>query len=157
MVGTNVFRVSGNDGRVSLTADASSATKTNKTGVSNLKISLFLTLLIGIFSIGTSALAEQNRVSVSQLPQGKIVEATTYPWVVIGKLNNGVGGSCTAFMVSPKYALTAAHCLFFRKTGRYLPAESIHLILGYENQHFRRHFRISAYYIPAAYRPLSPS
>jgi protease YdgD len=115
-----------------------------------------LGLLIGILTIGTPALAQQNQIRISRSSQDELVEARAYPWSAIGKLNNGVGGSCTAFMISPNYALTAAHCLFFRSTGRYLPAESIHLVLGYENEQFRHHFRISAYYIPPSYEPLRP-
>ena len=115
-----------------------------------------LALLIGILTLGGPALAEQHQTRVSHLPQGARIEASAYPWSTIGKLNNGVGGSCTAFLISPRFALTAAHCLFFRNTRRYLPAQSIHLVLGYENQHYSRHYRISAYYIPETYHPLRP-
>lgn len=115
-----------------------------------------LALLIGILTVGGPALAGQYQSRVSHLPQGERVKAGAYPWSTIGKLNNGVGGACTAFLISPTYALTAAHCLFFRNTRRYLPAESIHLILGYENQHFSRHYRVSAYYVPENYQPSKP-
>jgi V8-like Glu-specific endopeptidase len=104
----------------------------------------------------TPVRAEQTEIKVPNLSQGEVVEAKTYPWSAIGKLNNGVGGSCTAVLVSQNYALTAAHCLFFRNTGRYLPAQSFHLIFGYENQQFRDHLRVSAYYVPPTYEPTRP-
>ena len=97
--------------------------------------------------------AEQLQTKIAHLAQGEIVEAKAYPWSAIGKFNNGIGGSCTAVLISPRYALTAAHCLFFRKTGRFLPPQSFHLILGYENQQFQSHLRISAYYVPPTYLP----
>lgn len=106
--------------------------------------------------------AEQDQVKIEhlsvseKLSQSEVVEAKAYPWSAIGKLNNGVGGSCTAVLISEHYALTAAHCLFFKNTGQYLPAQSLHLILGYENQQFRDHLRVSAYYIPPAYEPTRP-
>lgn len=86
----------------------------------------------------------------------EIVEANTYPWSAIGKLNNGIGGSCTAVLISQHYALTAAHCLFYSNTARFLPAESFHLIFGYENQEFRAHLRVTAYHVASAYQPLRP-
>lgn len=115
-----------------------------------------LALVFGVLTVVASARAAQPRVRMLQLAQGGIVEAKAYPWSAIGKLNNGIGGSCTAVMISPHHALTAAHCLFFTRTGRLLPPQSFHLILGYENQHFEAHFRVLAYYIPRTYRPLRP-
>ncbi|HET9717877.1 MAG TPA: trypsin-like serine protease [Pseudolabrys sp.] len=85
-----------------------------------------------------------------------IVSASEYPWSAVGKLNNGVSGSCSAVLISQDYALTAAHCLFFRNTGRFLPPESLHLLLGYENQTYAQHLRIRAYFIPPSYDPLKP-
>jgi Trypsin len=98
----------------------------------------------------------QPQVRVLQPAKGEIVEAMAYPWSAIGKLNNGIGGSCTAVLISPHQALTAAHCLFFSGTGRLLPPQSFHLILGYENQHFEAHLRVLAYYIPRTYDALRP-
>lgn len=104
----------------------------------------------------TPVRAEQNQVNVVNLSQSEVVEAKAYPWSAIAKLNNGIGGSCTAVLISQNYALTAAHCLFFKNTGRYLPAQSLHLILGYENQQFRDHLGVSAYYVPPTYEPTRP-
>lgn len=104
----------------------------------------------------TPVRAEQTQIKVQDLPQGEVVEAKTYPWSAIGKFNNGVGGSCTAVLISQNYALTAAHCLFLKNTGRYLPAQSFHLIFGYENQQFRDHLRVSAFYVSPKYEPTRP-
>ena len=119
-------------------------------------------LLISACIAATPVRAEQNQTKIEHFPlseklsQSEAVEAKAYPWSAIGKLNNGVGGSCTAVLISEHYALTAAHCLFFRNSGQYLPAQSVHLILGYENQQFREHLRVSAYYIPPTYEPTKP-
>jgi protease YdgD len=100
--------------------------------------------------------AEQIQIKQQNLSQGEIVEAHSYPWSSIAKLNNGIGGSCSAVLISQNYALTAAHCLFFRSTGRYLPAQSLHVILGYEKQHYQSHLLVSAYYVPPTYEPTRP-
>src|SRR3974390_478283 len=100
--------------------------------------------------------AQQSETKNVDSYLGEVVEAKTYPWSVIGKLNNGAGGSCTAVLISQNYALTAAHCLFMRNTGRYLPAQSLHLVLGYENQQYRDHLHILAYHVPPTYEPSKP-
>jgi protease YdgD len=123
--------------------------------VSRYRAARILTLVLGVLAVATAVEAAQLRVA-APVAQGGIVGATAYPWSAIGKLNNGIGGSCTAVLISPHHALTAAHCLFFSRTGRLLPPQSFHLMLGYENQHFKAHFRVLAYYIPRNYRPRRP-
>jgi protease YdgD len=114
---------------------------------------IFVAISAGILTAGTAADAEQNRPSVSQ---ELMVPAKDYPWSAIGKLNNGAFGACTAVLISQNYALTAAHCLFFRALRRFLPSESLHFILGYESERFADHLRVLAYYVPRSYDPLKP-
>jgi protease YdgD len=79
-----------------------------------------------------------------------------HPWTAVGKLNNGIFGACTAVLISNEYALTAAHCLYFRLLRRFLPAEAIHVVLGYDNQRLGENYRVVAYYVPPAYDPRKP-
>lgn len=109
----------------------------------------------GLFLIG-SAPGEQNPPAVAKPPSELMVAAKDYPWSAIGKLNNGAFGACTAVLISQNYALTAAHCLYFRTLRRFLPSESLHFILGYEGEHFADHLRVLAYYVPRSYNPLKP-
>ena len=115
-------------------------------------------VLVGILASVVSANAQVRETikKLSETAEGDVIATQNYPWSAIGKLNNGVGGSCTAVLISDKYALTAAHCLIYRSTGRYLPAESLHLVFGYEKQHFREHRRVVAYHVPPAYDPKKP-
>jgi protease YdgD len=115
-----------------------------------------LALLLSVCMTMTPVRAEQNQDKVQNLSRSEVVEAKAYPWSAIGKLNNGIGGSCTAVLISQHYALTAAHCLFFGRMAKYLPAQSVHLIFGYENQQFRDHLGVSAYYVPPTYDPKKP-
>jgi protease YdgD len=82
--------------------------------------------------VASTAFAEdQNQSNTSQTSSGElVVPVKKYPWSAIGKLNNGVFGSCTGVLISQNYALTAAHCLFYRTVNRFLPSASRDLIIG---------------------------
>jgi protease YdgD len=117
----------------------------------NLIIRIFV-VLFGILLAGAPLRAEQR----SSPPPDPVVAANDYPWSAVGKLNNGAFGSCSSVLISHQYALTAAHCLFFRYTRRFLPAQSLHLVFGFEKGNFREHLRVSAYHVPPGYDPLKP-
>jgi protease YdgD len=73
------------------------------------------------------------------------VDVSIYPWSSIAKLNNSVGGSCTAAVIEQDKVLTAAHCLFNRRTSRFLPASALHLLFGYEQGRFFLHALVGSY------------
>ena len=114
-------------------------------------------LALSSILIGATALqAQQRHVEFSPVPADPVVEANDYPWSAVGKLNNGVFGSCSAVLISPQHALTAAHCLYFKFTRRFLPAQSLHVVFGFEKGQFRDHLRVTAYHVPSAYDPAKP-
>ncbi|MCA1908604.1 MAG: trypsin-like serine protease [Magnetospirillum sp.] len=60
------------------------------------------------------------------------VAANQYPWSAVGRLNNGQGGHCSGILVGPRLAVTAAHCLWNKKTRRPMPAASLRFVAGYD-------------------------
>lgn len=99
--------------------------------------------------------AEQKPGESAQ-PEANFVTPDVHPWSAVGKLNNGLFGACTAVLISDDYALTAAHCLYFKILRRFLPAESFHFVLGYDNLGRGEHLHVVAYHIPPAYDPRKP-
>ncbi|MFA7429227.1 MAG: trypsin-like serine protease [Rhodospirillaceae bacterium] len=60
------------------------------------------------------------------------VDARTYPWSAIGRLTKGDGSLCSAVMIGPATALTAAHCVWNDRTATWMPPQAVFLTLGWE-------------------------
>ncbi|MGD9714487.1 MAG: serine protease [Thermomicrobiales bacterium] len=81
------------------------------------------------------------------------VDANVSPWSSVGKINNSARSSCTGSLVAPNKVLTAAHCLFNRRTNRFLQAGSLHFLLGYRAGEYRLHARVASYIMDPNYNP----
>ena len=81
-----------------------------------------------------------------------IVEPDAYPWRAIGRVNKTVGGFCTGTLVSSRRVLTAAHCLWNPRTGRWLPPGSLHFVAGYERGRYLAHARVASFVLPDGYQ-----
>ncbi|MCJ2088597.1 trypsin-like serine protease [Methylobacterium sp. E-005] len=102
--------------------------------------------------------AAQAQSMVPPLPQAPTpdLDPRTWPLSAVGKLNVVTGpGSrkyCTATLVGPRHALTAAHCLWDGARQRWVDAANIHFVAGYEQGRYTAHSIAKAYTKPDAYR-----
>lgn len=83
-----------------------------------------LTLLIALFA--TAAQAQEDA------PLQRLLNADeAKAWQAVGRINMEGAGFCTGALISPNLVLTAAHCMYFKKTGQPIPAEKIHFLAGW--------------------------
>jgi len=105
-------------------------------------------ILASVLVIAVSAF-----ISASTLvPHREIVDANTYPWSSIGKVN-AKRDLCTGVVVGSNQFLTAAHCVYNKAAGRFVSAELIHFLLGYAKGEYRVHRVASRYTIPSTFEP----
>jgi protease YdgD len=82
------------------------------------------------------------------------VDEQSYPWSSVGKLFNESGASCSGVVIAQDTILTAAHCLYNARTGRLIPAEALHFLVGYRTGRYSAHARIVSYRIGPGFDPL---
>src|SRR5262249_30805038 len=82
------------------------------------------------------------------------VDERSYPWSAIGKLFNEAGGECSGVVIARNKIVTAAHCLFRRRTGRFAAANSMHFMIGYRAGQYSVEAGIAGYEIGAGFDPL---
>ena len=52
-------------------------------------------------------------------------------WLAVGRINMEGAGFCTGALIAPDLVLTAAHCMYFKRTGKPIPASKIHFLAGW--------------------------
>ena len=77
------------------------------------------------------------------------------PWAALARLQIPGVSRCTAFLVAPQTAVTAAHCLYGRRLGHFVPPGSVHILTGYDRGRFVRHEVAQSYTLAPGYDPQS--
>lgn len=63
----------------------------------------------------------------------------------VARLNIQGAGQCSAVLIAPRLAVTAAHCLRHPRSGRIVSEDRAHLLFGYDKGRWIAHRRVSAF------------
>ncbi len=84
-----------------------------------------MTLLILVSTVATAT-------AQSDVPLRRLLGATeAKQWHAVGRINMQGEGFCTGALIAPDLVLTAAHCMYYRRTGKRIPADRIHFLAGW--------------------------
>lgn len=64
------------------------------------------------------------------------VVPTIAPWNAIGMINTAAYGRCTGTLIAARLVVTAAHCLYNKRTQKFVRPQSVHFVLGYDRGSF---------------------
>ena len=83
------------------------------------------------------------------------IDSAAMPWAAVVRLQIPGVSRCTGFMLAPRIAITAAHCLYGRRLGRFAPPGSVHVLSGYVDGAFTHHSIASSFRVAEGYDPLA--
>ena len=102
---------------------------------------------------GLALLLAPAPVPASAAGERLVVDANEYPWSAVGRVNTAGRGFCTGFLVGPRTALTAAHCLYDFRSGRWYQPVDVHFVAGYQRDRYLAHSRAASYSVADNYVP----
>jgi protease YdgD len=84
------------------------------------------------------------------------VDGNAAPWAAVVRVQVPGISRCTGFLIGPQTAVTAAHCLYGRSLGHFVPPSSVHVLLGYANGDYAQHAVASSFQVGGGYAPAAP-
>lgn len=109
-----------------------------------------------LFSCFPSVAAELSP-GVGPVDWRALVDPRHPPWNAVAKIQTNTATRCTGVLVGPVTVLTAAHCLYNRRTRALLHPESLHVLFGYSRGDYLWHGRVADYSLGRGFDEAEPA
>lgn len=76
-----------------------------------------------------------------------VLDPGAAPWSAVAKVQTNTGVHCTGVLVGAATVLTAAHCLYNRRTRALLRPLSLHVLFGYQRDAYRWHRPVASFVV----------
>jgi protease YdgD len=107
--------------------------------------------------IASGSVAAELLPGVRALDRRLAVDARLPPWNAIAKVQTNIATRCTGALVGPDTVMTAAHCLYNRRTHALLRPGSLHVLFGYERSGYFRHAQVVRFVVGEGFDGAEPA
>jgi hypothetical protein len=107
--------------------------------------------------LSSGHLAAELLPGVGTLDRRLAVDVRLPPWNAIAKVQTNIATRCTGALVGPDTVITAAHCLYNRRTRTLLGPGSLHVLFGYERGGYFWHAQVVRYVVGDGFDGAEPA
>ena len=97
--------------------------------------------------VSAVALGCWPRIATAGQEQRLAGDPLGYPWRAIGRIGIAQPGHCAGFLVSERHVMTAAHCLYDARNGRWRDAKSLYFFARDRNGDFAAGAQVARYQV----------
>ena len=96
----------------------------------------------------TTGICQRGGPACAPIRARQVLDAAAAPWRAVGRVNFAtidVRLHCTGALVAENVVLTAAHCLYNGPRQRWIPAQSIQFVAGYQRSSYAARSAVARY------------
>lgn len=108
-----------------------------------------------LLSIGP--VAAEPLPGIGAVDRRVVVDLAQPPWNAVAKVQTNIASRCTGALIGPSTLVTAAHCLYNRRTRALLQPGSLHVLFGYKRGDYRWHAQVARYAVGGGFNGDEPA